>query len=190
MNQKELKHPFFVIIGPSGSGKTKVAEAVFPANYKVVSHTTRPIRKDEVDGVDYYFETNQQFEQLIKEHALAEHDHYHGYKYGVGVADLLEKTSNHYAFDVLTLKGFQDIEAIFGEKVIPIFLNVSKQNVLSRLNEREQDLKLINERLALYDQEAKNKESLKHYKNTYFVDADQPFEAVVNAVKQIVNNNL
>lgn len=190
MTKKKLKHPFFVIIGPSGSGKTKVAEAVFPADYKVISHTTRPIRKEEIDGIDYYFETEQQFEQLIKNQALAEHDCYHGYQYGVGTFDLLEKTSDHYAFDVLTFNGFQEIEKIFGEQVIPIFLDVSKENVLSRLKEREENNELIEERLALYEQEVKNKGKISSYPNAHLVDADLSFEAVVKAVKQIVESRL
>ena len=52
---KQLQHPFFVIMGPSGSGKTAITSKVFPKNYKVISHTTRKKRLDEVDGVDYYF---------------------------------------------------------------------------------------------------------------------------------------
>lgn len=190
MKQKKLKHPFFVIIGPSGSGKTKVAEAVFPPNYKVVSHTTRPIRKGETNGVDYYFETTQQFEQLIKEQALAEHDQYHGHQYGVGIDELLEKTTHNYAFDVLTMKGFQDIEAIFGERVIPIFLDVSKKNVRLRLKEREENSELIDERLALYDQEVKNKDQIKQYQSAHIVDANHSFETVVAAVKEIVKKQI
>ncbi|MBO0474461.1 guanylate kinase [Enterococcus sp. DIV0840] len=190
MKRKELKHPFFVIIGPSGSGKTKVAEAVFPSEYKVISHTTRPIRKEEEDGLDYYFETKERFEYLLNTEALAEHDMYHGNQYGVGIVELLQKTADHYAYDVLTIKGFQEIEKKFGNMVIPIFLNVSKKNVLTRLKIREDDEKILTQRGALYDQEIQNKNMVVNYPNYYIIDADQSFEKVVKDVKQAVNETV
>ncbi|MEI5995228.1 guanylate kinase [Candidatus Enterococcus mansonii] len=186
MTLKPLKHPFFVIIGPSGAGKTKVAEAVFPPAYKVISHTTRPIRKDEQEGKDYYFETKQLFGQLITSHSLAEYDLYHGHYYGVGISELYQKTMDHYAYDVLTFKGFQAIEQLFGHLVIPIFLEVNKENVLSRLKTREDEPETIKERLALYEQEARNLEKMKKYQCYFTIDANQAFELVVKEVEQVV----
>lgn len=190
MERKKLDYPFFVIIGPSGSGKTKVAEAVFNSKYKVISHTTRSIRKEEKDGVDYYFETKEQFEQLVDKGALAEHDTYHGNQYGVGIAELIQKTTDHYAYDVLTIKGFQEIEKQFGNMVIPIFLEVSKKNVLVRLQTREDDEAIITQRGALYDQEIQNKDKVITYPNSYIINANQSFENVVAEVKNVVMNVL
>lgn len=187
MTIKKLKNPFFVIVGPSGSGKTRVAAAVFPKEYKIISHTTRPIRKEEQNGTDYYFETKESFLQLLNAGALAEHDVYHGHQYGVGIAELIEKTENHYAYDVLTIKGFQAIEKMFGHMVIPIFLEVSKENVFLRLQTREEDVELINERGALYDQEAKNKDRILEYPNHYIIDANQQFNDVVMEVERVVH---
>ncbi|WP_249921811.1 guanylate kinase [Enterococcus sp. 7F3_DIV0205] len=183
----QLKHPFFVIIGPSGSGKTKVAEAVFPSDYKVISHTTRPIRNDEKNGVDYYFETKEQFEKLLNDGALAEYDTYHGNQYGVGIEELIQKTSNHYAYDVLTFQGFQEIEKQFGYMVIPIFLDVSKKNVLSRLQSRQDDAEILKQRGELYDQDSYNINKVIAYSNHYIIDGNQSFEKVVRDVKQTVN---
>ncbi len=186
MREAKLKHPFFVIIGPSGSGKTRIAEAVFPKEYKVVSHTTRPIRTGEQDGTDYYFETKERFDYLVNTKSLAEYDTYHGYHYGVGIAELMNKTKNHSAYDVLTINGFQEIQNQFGSMVIPIFLEVSKKNVLSRLKIREVNEEVINARGALYDQESTNKNTVMNYPHHYIIDANQPFEEVVKAVKQAV----
>ncbi|ALS01146.1 guanylate kinase [Enterococcus silesiacus] len=190
MERKKLKHPFFVIIGPSGSGKTRVAEAVFPSEYKVISHTTRPIRKEEVEGADYYFETEEGFQHLLNMNALAEFDTYHGNQYGVGIAELIQKTTDHYAYDVLTFKGFQKIEEQFGNMIIPIFLDVSKKNVLSRLQTRENDTILIKQRGALYTQESQNKNKIITYPNHSIINANQPFEKVVKEVEQAVNERI
>lgn len=187
MDRKNLKHPFFVIIGPSGSGKTRVAEAVFPPDYKVISHTTRPIRSEEKEDRDYYFETKEQFDSLLKNESLAEHDRYHGHQYGVGIEELINKTQNHYAYDVLTFKGFQAIQQRFGNMVIPIFLEVSKKNVLSRLQTREANEDIIKEREALYDKESANKVKVMQYSKYYIIDANQSFEKVVEELKRVVN---
>jgi guanylate kinase len=190
MTTNELKQPFFVIIGPSGSGKTKVSEAVFPAKTKVISHTTRPKRTGEIEGKDYYFNTQAQFEALIKQQALAEYDYYQGHYYGVAIADLREKTSEHYAYDVLTLKGFQAIRTLFGAKVIPIFFDISKENVLARLEKRETDSQIIQTRLASYETEMKQKALLQQYPNVFMLDANQSFEDVVEQLKAVVRQVL
>ncbi|MBM7687833.1 guanylate kinase [Enterococcus ureilyticus] len=186
MKRKRLKYPFFVIIGPSGSGKTSVAEAVFPAEFKVISHTTRPIRKEEKDGIDYYFETKEQFKKLVDTDALAENDQYHGYQYGVGIEELIRKTTSHFAYDVLTIDGFQQIERQFGNKVIPIFFKVSKKNILARLQTREDDNETVKERSALYDVEAQNIEKVITYPNHCIINADQPFETVIDELKSVI----
>lgn len=187
MKKASLHHLFFIIIGPSGSGKTKVAEAVFPKEYKVISHTTRPKRTGEQEGTDYYFETQQHFQQLIESKALAEYDTYNEQKYGVGIDELLRRTTEHYAYDVLTFQGFQAIEALFKPMVIPIFLDVSKENVIARLQERGELPEIIKERSALYDQEIQNKEKIIRYSPHFIIDANQPFEHVVNTLKQIID---
>lgn len=188
MDNQPLKHHFFVIMGPSGSGKTRVTEAVFPSEYKVVSHTTRKIREGERDGVDYYFETPQEFEKLIQNDALVEYDFYHGNYYGVGKAAIFEKTNDHCAYDVLTFKGFQQIEKFFGSKIIPIFFDVSKEKVTSRLNIRESNPVTIEQRLKLYDEEILVKNQVTSYPNSVIINANEDFDQVVASLRQIVKN--
>lgn len=75
-----------VLSGPSGVGKGTVRKAIFD-NYNndfdySVSMTTRKQRDGEVEGVDYYFRTKEQFEQLIEEDGLLEYAEYVGNYYG------------------------------------------------------------------------------------------------------------
>lgn len=75
-----------VLSGPSGVGKGTVRKAIFEGNdhqfeYSV-SMTTRPMREGEVEGVDYYFRTREEFEQLIKEGKMLEYAEYVGNYYG------------------------------------------------------------------------------------------------------------
>ncbi|HHS2745591.1 TPA: guanylate kinase [Streptococcus agalactiae] len=75
-----------VFSGPSGVGKGTVRQEIFlTPDHKFdysVSMTTRPQRPGEVDGVDYFFRTREEFEALIKEGQMLEYAEYVGNYYG------------------------------------------------------------------------------------------------------------
>jgi guanylate kinase len=74
-----------VVAAPSGTGKTTVCREVVardPAIEFSVSHTTRPRRPAESDGVDYHFVTPEEFERLAKAGAFLEWAVYGGNRYG------------------------------------------------------------------------------------------------------------
>ena len=63
-----MKGTLYVISAPSGAGKTSLVRAIvgtLPDVVVSVSHTTRKIRDGEVDGQDYHFIDEQQFQQWI-----------------------------------------------------------------------------------------------------------------------------
>ena len=73
-----------VLAGASASGKTEVAK-LLAKKYgitKIVTTTTRPKRKGEVDGVDYFFVTPERFEEMIREGRFVEYTIYNGQMYG------------------------------------------------------------------------------------------------------------
>ncbi|MCU9533488.1 guanylate kinase [Streptococcus sp. CSL10205-OR2] len=75
-----------IFSGPSGVGKGTVRQEIFSTpNHKFeysVSMTTRPQRPGEVDGVDYFFRTREEFEDLIKKGLMLEYAEYVGNYYG------------------------------------------------------------------------------------------------------------
>lgn len=75
-----------VLSGPSGVGKGTVRKAIFERDDNKfeysVSMTTRPMRKGEVDGVDYYFRTKEEFEAMIEAGEMLEYAEYVGNYYG------------------------------------------------------------------------------------------------------------
>ncbi|HEX4727899.1 MAG TPA: guanylate kinase [Jatrophihabitans sp.] len=74
-----------VLSGPSGVGKgTVVAEVrrLFPHVWVSVSCTTRQPRPGEVDGVQYYFVSDQEFDELVRNDRLLEHASFAGHRYG------------------------------------------------------------------------------------------------------------
>ena len=72
-----------IISGPSGSGKGTVVKAMDKSRYALsVSVTTREKRPDEVEGVDYFFRTMEEFENMRHEGRLLEHAYFCGNCYG------------------------------------------------------------------------------------------------------------
>jgi len=80
-----------VVAAPSGTGKTTVCREVVARDGRIVfsvSHTTRPRRPGEVDGVDYHFVDEQEFRRLIRDGAFLEWAEYNGNHYGTSLASL------------------------------------------------------------------------------------------------------
>lgn len=75
-----------VFSGPSGVGKGTVRKEIFESSDNKfeysVSMTTRPQRPGEVDGVDYFFRTRDEFEELIRQGQMLEYAEYVGNYYG------------------------------------------------------------------------------------------------------------
>src|SRR6266542_6427486 len=75
----------FVISAPSGAGKTTIIRELFrrvPDITFSVSATTRTKRKDEKDGIDYYFMPRDEFEKKAADNEFAEWENVHGNYYG------------------------------------------------------------------------------------------------------------
>jgi guanylate kinase len=73
-----------VMSGPSGTGKGTICEELLKTGELVVSisATSREMRKNEAEGVTYYYKTKQQFEQLIEQDKMLEWASYDGNYYG------------------------------------------------------------------------------------------------------------
>ena len=75
----------YIIAAPSGGGKTSLVNALIKevSNLAVsVSHTTRPKRPGEEDGVDYFFINAKQFAAMIERQEFLEHAMVFGQEYG------------------------------------------------------------------------------------------------------------
>ena len=91
---KKQRGLLIVLSGPSGVGKGTVRKELFSqpdTNYEYsISMTTRNPREGEVDGVDYFFRTREEFEILIEQGGLLEHAEFVGNYYGTPLAYVQE----------------------------------------------------------------------------------------------------
>ena len=81
----------FVITGPSGVGKGTLIRRLLermPQLELSVSATTRPPRPGELDGVEYHFESEEEFDRMARNGELLEHATYSGHRYGTPRAEV------------------------------------------------------------------------------------------------------
>jgi len=79
------KGMLLVISGPSGAGKGTLVDKLLdkdPSFAFSVSVTTRAPRKNEIEGVHYYFISEEKYDTLLREDAFLEHASVHGHRYG------------------------------------------------------------------------------------------------------------
>jgi guanylate kinase len=85
----------FVVTGPSGCGKStlirEVRERLGDLAFSV-SHTTRPPRPSERDGVDYHFIDEKAFRRMVRDGRFLEHAVVHGHLYGTSLAEVKAKS--------------------------------------------------------------------------------------------------
>ncbi|MBN7274564.1 AAA family ATPase [Ligilactobacillus pobuzihii] len=152
-----MKH-VVVITGAPGTGKTTVRNYLTQkyGMSKILTHTTRPKRQGEADGIDYYFETDESFDQ---KHFL-EHVEYDDKKYGSSIEGLQRAwKENDWAAIVLDTKGAISYLQQKPAETLILYLETSDQkNQAQRLASRGDSSELIKKRLA--SQEAKRDSKL------------------------------
>ena len=97
-SKKKNIHKPCMIIGPSAVGKdtmiNKLKQKYSEKIYKLPSYTTRPIRENEIDGVDYDFVTHEEFDKLEKDGKLFGIQEYNNNKYASNRNKLKEALKN------------------------------------------------------------------------------------------------
>lgn len=140
----------FVISAPSGAGKTSLCKEIvdiIPGLRHSVSYTTRPMRKGEVDGVDYHFVDAQTFAGMVAAEAFAESAEVHGNRYGTALATLT--TARQTGCDLLLdidCQGAVQLQAKQVQGVNIFILPPSMIELNRRLRERQTDSDAVIER--------------------------------------------
>ena len=141
-----------ILVGKSGSGKTTVGLELEKLGIpKIVTYTTRPPRAGEIGGKDYHFISMERFNQLESEGYFAETASYSasfGFcKYGSALCDYTGEEQRYVILNPIGLKAILEKT----DNVLPVYLEVSNNELKHRLLNRGDSLQEI-ERRALADE--------------------------------------
>lgn len=185
MNVKE-RGLLIVLSGPSGVGKGTVRKALFSQpdiqlQYSI-SVTTRKPREGEVDGVDYFFKTREQFEQMIRQNELLEWAEYVGNYYGTPI-EYVEKTlqEGKDVFLEIEVQGAMQVRKVFPEALFIFLAPPSLSELHKRIEMRgTESEELIRDRLKAAKEELGMMDAY-----DYVVENDQ-VELACERIKAIV----
>lgn len=151
MNETKI----IVICGPSGSGKNTLISALLDdPKYdfqKIVTFTSRPNTRGEVEGKDYYFIGSNEFEEKIKQGFFLEHERTHNYYYGTP-KNAFSRLGNYLAH--LDIRGGISIRNAHRKSLI-IFINTPIKQIINRLQNRSESDAEIKIRLKTAERELK-----------------------------------
>jgi guanylate kinase len=175
-----------ILSSPSGVGKTTITKKIQQKyqSFKIsVSHTTRPPRSNEVNGVDYHFVTHKKFEELIKSNKFYEYakifENYYGTLRKNVDEDLIK---NDIIFDI-DWQGTKQLSQFKNLDLIKIYLIAdNKEELKKRLVKRNQNTnEEIEKRFNSFD------EDVKHWKDYDYIiinkNLDICFQQIENIIK-------
>ena len=158
MIKTKEKGLLIVVSGPSGCGKSTLDNMLISQRENIVmsiSDTTRAIRGNEVDGVDYNFISNEQFEENIKNNKYLEYAIYNNKCYGTPEAWVDEQlNSGKDVILEIEIEGARQVDAKRSDAVfifiMPPSMNVLKQRLVSRKTENKEQI--VNRFKAAYQE--------------------------------------
>ena len=174
-----------ILSAPSGTGKTticKVLRKKLPDLKFAVSHTTRPIRKGEKDGVDYTFISNEEFEDKIKSNDFLEWAKVHNCYYGTSLQSAETPLKKGYATLLeLDIQGVKTLRDMKYQGVYILIFPPSVKELESRLKKRGTDSKEnIHRRIET------GKKEIKKYKMYDYVITNNEVEDTVTTFLSIL----
>ena len=184
----DVKNIMVILSSPSGAGKTTITKKIQQKyhSFKIsVSHTTRKPRSNEVDGVDYFFTSKEDFKKLINEGKFYEYakifDNYYGtLKKSV---DNLFKT-NDIIFDI-DWQGTKQLSKFKNLKLVKIYLiPPNKKELKERLIKRNQDTATeVERRFKAFD------EDIQHWKDYDYILINKNLDNCYKQIENIISIN-
>lgn len=157
-SQKRKQGVLIIVSAPSGCGKSTVVHALMEKRKDLrfsVSATTRKPRDGEVDGVDYYFVSREEFDRMIEENAFLEHAEYVGNCYGTP-RDAVERQLKE-GYDVyldIDVQGALQVKKLRPETLMVFLMPPSMEELKQRLIKRGKNTpEEIRDRLAAAERE-------------------------------------
>ena len=175
----------FILAAPSGTGKTSLVKALLEKNNNLIistSHTTRPPRKNEINGKDYFFVEEAEFKNLIKKNYFIEHAKVFGNYYGTSRALVQSKLEAGKAIILeIDWQGAEQICNLYPDACSIFILPPSIETLTERLQERAQDdYDTIESRM----QQARS--VIEHVAQADYVVVNDDFDSALDDIRAIV----
>ena len=177
-----------ILSSPSGVGKTTLTKKIqqkYPSFKISVSHTTRPPRSNEVNGVDYHFVSMEKFKELIKQKKFYEYAEIFENYYGT-LKENVDQTiiDNDIIFDI-DWQGTKQLSKFKNLKLIKIFLITdSKKELKNRLIKRDQNSEEeIKKRFSAFD------EDIKHWNDYDYIVINKNLDVCFKQIEKIIENS-
>ena len=177
-----------ILSSPSGVGKTTLTKKIQQKyqSFKIsVSYTTRPPRSNEVDGVDYYFVSQEKFKNLIKQEKFYEYAQIFDNFYGT-LKDSVDKTilKNDIIFDI-DWQGTKQLSKFSNLKLVKIYLITNnKEELKKRLVKRNQNTKKeVDKRFNAFD------EDIKHWHDYDYIVINKNLDVCFKQIENIIRDN-
>ena len=184
---KEKRGMMFVLSSPSGAGKTTLTKKIAENNKNFtisISYTTRKPRSNEINGRDYKFVSEQEFNTLVKENNFFEYANIFGNYYGTLKKPVLELLSlgRDVLFDI-DWQGTQQLKRIKSLSLVTFFILPPNIQALKKrlLNRHKGQEELIEKRMDNFNEETSHWNEY----NYVFVndDLDTCYVKILNVIK-------
>jgi guanylate kinase len=178
----------FTISAPSGAGKTSLVKALLDKRggsiAVSVSHSTRPIRAGEVDGVAYHFVSLTEFEQMAAEDEFLEHARVFDNCYGTATRSVraLLASGKHVILEI-DWQGARQVKAKLPDTVGIFILPPSREQLEQRLRARgTDDETVIARRMGDADRE------MSHFHDAEYLVINDNFEQALFDLEAIIHS--
>ena len=177
----------FVLSSPSGAGKTTMSRKLLAAEKNVamsVSVTTRPMRPGEVEGVDYYFIDEAEFQRLVAAGELLEHATVFDHHYGTPKTAVMQalESGRDVLFDI-DWQGTRQLAQRCRDDLVSVFiLPPTLEELERRLRSRAQDSdEVVRARMGKATQE------ISHWEEYDYVVINQDLDAAITHIQKILH---
>jgi guanylate kinase len=178
----------YIVAAPSGGGKTSLVSQLVDdlKNIEVsISHTTRPMRPGEQQGVDYFFVSQEYFSGMIARKEFLEHAEVFNHCYGTSLDQITQRMAE--GIDVvldIDWQGAQQIKQVFPEAVSIFIIPPSLDVLMERLMNRGQDKQAV-----IHDRMKKAQDELSHYKEFDYLIVNDDFKQASRELSAVVIAN-
>lgn len=176
----------FTISAPSGAGKTSLVKALLERDKQLqvsVSHTTRPMRAGEINGVNYHFVSDSEFRAMTAQQAFVEYAEVFGHWYGTSAEAIdTARADNTDIILEIDWQGAEQIKTVWPEACAIFILPPSHRMLEQRLEGRGQDSQaVIQQRLAEAEQE------ISHFTIADYLVVNDVFEDALGGIRNIIS---